>query len=135
MVLTGTYFSIGEDNETVSGFHTHIAKNPQEMLRLFPIACSLNRALSSSLPRESTAMPPGLWRVLRRVSEIVRQEMDRAGAQELMLPILQPKEIWERSGRWQAYVDEGLLFHFEDRKQAEVCLGADPRGGDYRARR
>src|SRR5258708_26234476 len=53
-------------------------------------------------------------RVLRKVSEIVREEMDRAGAQETVLPILQPLELWERTGRSQAYGD--LMFRLRDRK-------------------
>jgi prolyl-tRNA synthetase len=66
---------------------------------------------------------PAMWRVLRKITRIVREEMDRAGAQELMLPILQPREIWDQSGRWDRYVTDGILFHFDDRKQSEVCLG------------
>ena len=44
---------------------------------------------------------PAMTRVLQRVSQIVREEMNRQGAQEVLLPILQPKEIWEESGRWE----------------------------------
>ncbi len=66
---------------------------------------------------------PAMWRTLKKITQIVREEMDRAGAQELMLPIVQPREIWDQSGRWDRYVTDGILFHFEDRKQAEVCLG------------
>ena len=66
---------------------------------------------------------PAMWRTVRKVADIVREEMDRAGAQELMLPIVQPREIWDQSGRWDRYVTDGILFHLQDRKQAEVCLG------------
>ena len=66
---------------------------------------------------------PAMWRVLKKVTAIVREEMDRAGAQELMLPIVQPREIWDRSGRWDRYVSDGILFHFADRKETEICLG------------
>ena len=66
---------------------------------------------------------PPMWRTLRKISQIVREEMDRAGAQEAMLPIAQPREIWQESGRWERYIQEGLLFHFQDRKGADVCLG------------
>ena len=69
------------------------------------------------------AYPPALWRTLRKISDIVREELDRAGAQELMLPILQPRELWDASGRWSRYVADGILFHFRDRKEAELCLG------------
>ena len=66
---------------------------------------------------------PAMWRVLRKITRIVREEMDRAGAQELMLPIVQPREIWDQSGRWDRYVADGILFHFGDRRETEVCLG------------
>ena len=60
------------------------------------------------------------YRVLRRVEEIVREEMDRAGAQETLLPILQPRELWQRSGRDAAYGP--LMFRLEDRKETGFCL-------------
>jgi prolyl-tRNA synthetase len=59
-------------------------------------------------------------RVLRRIEQIVREEMDRAGAQELLLPILQPLELWERSGRDKAYGP--LMFRLLDRKETPFCL-------------
>ncbi|MFA5785589.1 MAG: proline--tRNA ligase [Actinomycetota bacterium] len=65
-------------------------------------------------------LPLGL-RVLRRVEEIVRSEMDAAGAQEVLLPVLMPRELWERTGRWEAYGPN--LFRLADRKGAEYCLG------------
>jgi prolyl-tRNA synthetase len=64
-------------------------------------------------------LPLGI-RVLHKVSEIVRQEMDRAGAQEVSLPIAQPLELWERSGRDTAYGD--LMFRLADRKDTGYCL-------------
>jgi prolyl-tRNA synthetase len=54
--------------------------------------------------------------------EIVREEMDATGALEVDLPILQPKELWVESGRWQRYIDDGILFHLEDRKSGEFAL-------------
>ena len=66
-------------------------------------------------------MPLGL-RVLRKVENIVREEMDRSGAQELLMPVTQPGELWEESGRWQLY-DEGLLLKFKDRHNRDFCLG------------
>src|ERR671937_1225545 len=59
-------------------------------------------------------------RVLRRIEQIVREEMDRAGAQELLLPILQPLEVWQRSGRDKAYGP--LMFRLRDRKETPFCL-------------
>jgi prolyl-tRNA synthetase len=60
------------------------------------------------------------YRVVRRVAQIVREEMDAAGAQELWLPIVQPLELWERSGRNATYGPE--LFRLEDRKETGFCL-------------
>jgi len=51
---------------------------------------------------------PLMWRVIRKFSQIVREELDRAGAQEVMLPIVQPKELWVSSGRWDRYVRDVL---------------------------
>lgn len=66
---------------------------------------------------------PPLKRVLDKISQIIRDEMSKAGAEEAMLAMVQPKTIWEESGRWDQYVNDGLLFHLEDRKSAELCLG------------
>ncbi len=66
---------------------------------------------------------PLLWRVLRKIEAIVREEHDRVGCQELLMPAIQPRELWEESGRWGRYVSEGILFHSKDRKGAEICLG------------
>jgi prolyl-tRNA synthetase len=60
------------------------------------------------------------YRVLRKVEQIVREEMDDAGAQEMLLPIVQPLELWERSGRDKAYGP--LMFKFLDRKETGYCL-------------
>ena len=62
------------------------------------------------------------FRSLRKMTEIVREEMDAAGALEVDLPILQPKELWVESGRWDRYMNEGILFHLKDRKDAEFAL-------------
>jgi len=66
---------------------------------------------------------PWLWRTIRKISDIVREEMNRAGGEELAMPVLQPREIWEESGRWDGYVQARILFHLLDRKEAELCLG------------
>lgn len=65
-------------------------------------------------------LPLGL-RVLRKIEAIVREEMDRAGAQELLMPMVQPAELWQQSGRWEKYGPE--LLRFKDRHQHESCLG------------
>ncbi len=66
---------------------------------------------------------PLMRRTLRKVSQIVREEMDRAGAQEVLLPILQPMELWQESGRADAYLKAGIMFHLHDRKDGHLCLG------------
>jgi len=65
-------------------------------------------------------LPLGL-RVLRKVEEIVREEMNRAGAQEVLLPGVQPAELWRESSRWEAYGKE--LLRLKDRHDREFCLG------------
>ena len=62
------------------------------------------------------------FRSLKKMIEIVREEMDATGALEVDLPILQPKELWVESGRWDRYQDEGILFHLKDRKEGEFAL-------------
>lgn len=64
---------------------------------------------------------PLMWRVLKKVENIVRKEMDNAGAQELLMPFVQPKELWEESGRWDVYGKE--LMRLRDRHNREMCLG------------
>jgi prolyl-tRNA synthetase len=67
-----------------------------------------------------TWLPLGL-RVLRKVEAIVREEMDRAGALEVLMPTVQPAELWQESGRWEQYGSELLRVH--DRHQREFCYG------------
>ncbi|XGV88550.1 MAG: proline--tRNA ligase [Limnothrix sp. BL-A-16] len=66
---------------------------------------------------------PLMWRVLQKVSQIVRQEMDATGAQECLLPQLQPAELWRESGRWDVYKAEGIAFTLSDRADRELMLG------------
>jgi len=66
-------------------------------------------------------LPIGL-RVLQKIEGIIRSEMNAAGALEVLMPVVQPSELWVESGRWQQY-DEGMLLKFSDRHQREFCLG------------
>ena len=75
------------------------------------------RRLASGL---YTWLPLGL-RVLRKVERIIREEMDRAGAQEVLMPAVQPAELWEESGRWDQFGPELLRFH--DRHDRRFCYG------------
>lgn len=67
-----------------------------------------------------TWLPLGL-RVLRKVERIVREEMDRSGAQEVLMPAVQPAELWQESGRWQQY--GGELLRLKDRHDRDFCFG------------
>ncbi|WP_414501827.1 proline--tRNA ligase [Zymobacter sp. IVIA_5232.4 C2] len=75
------------------------------------------RKLASGL---YTWLPLGL-RTLRKVERIVREEMDRAGAQELLMPCIQPGELWQESGRWEQYGPE--LLRVKDRHHRDFCVG------------
>ena len=67
---------------------------------------------------------PLMWRVLQKVSQIVREEMNATGAQECLLPQLQPAELWRESGRWDTYTKaEGIMFALQDRQERELGLG------------
>jgi prolyl-tRNA synthetase len=81
------------------------------------LRAGLIRRLASGL---FTWMPLGL-RVLRKVENVVREEMDRAGALELLMPAVQPSELWEESGRWDQYGP--LLLRMHDRHSREFCFG------------
>ncbi|MCP9849337.1 proline--tRNA ligase [Cyanobium sp. Morenito 9A2] len=67
---------------------------------------------------------PLLWRVLQKISAIVREEVNAVGGLETLLPQLQPAELWERSGRWAGYTaGEGIMFHLLDRQERAFGLG------------
>ncbi|MEQ1802173.1 MAG: proline--tRNA ligase [Gammaproteobacteria bacterium] len=80
------------------------------------LRAGLVRRLSSGL---FTWMPLGL-RVLRKVERIVREEMDRAGALEILMPAVQPAELWQETGRWDIYGD--LLLRIRDRHDRDYCF-------------
>ena len=75
------------------------------------------RILASGL---YTWLPMGL-RILRKVENIIREEMDRAGAMEVLMPAVQPAELWKESGRWEQYGPE--LLRVKDRHHREFCIG------------
>ena len=81
------------------------------------IRAGLIRKLASGL---YTWLPLGL-RVLRKVEAITREEMNKAGALEVLMPALQPAELWQETGRWQQYGPE--LARFKDRHERDFCLG------------
>lgn len=81
--------------------------------------------LRAGFMRKSTngmyTLLPLAWRVIKKIEKIIREEMDRKGAQEIMMPIMQPAEIWQESGRWGAYGAE--MIRLKDRHGHEYCLG------------
>lgn len=81
------------------------------------IRAGMIRKLTSGI---YTYLPLG-YRVIRKLERIIRQEMDRAGAQEVFMPTVQPRELWEESGRWSLYGKE--LLRFKDRNDRDCCLG------------
>ena len=60
------------------------------------------------------------WRVIQRIERIVREELDRAGAQEILMPASIPAELWQETGRWEKYGPE--LLRFKDRKGSDWCV-------------
>lgn len=81
------------------------------------LRAGLIRKLASGL---YSWMPLGL-KVLRKVENVIREEMNKSGAQELLMPVVQPSELWEESGRWAQYGPE--LLRIVDRHQRDFCLG------------
>jgi prolyl-tRNA synthetase len=95
-------------------------ENPQEadiVSHRLMIRAGMIRQLSQGL----YSYLPFAKRVLRKIKRIVREEMNRAGAQELEMPILQPKELWDQTGRWEDYGPE--MMRLEDRHDREYGLG------------
>ncbi len=90
------------------------AEIPSHQLML---RAGLIRRLGSGL---YTYLPLG-WRALRKVEQIVREEMDAAGAQEVLMPAMHPKEIWEQTGRYDAL--QNVMFRVKDRQDREMVLG------------
>ena len=81
------------------------------------IRAGMIRKLTSGI---YTYLPLG-YRVIQKLEKIVREEMNRAGAQEVYMPMVQPRELWEESGRWNHYGKE--LLRFKDRNERDCCLG------------
>ena len=92
------------------------------------LRAGLIRKLASGL---YSWMPLGL-RVLKKVEAIVREEMNRAGALEMLAPPIQPRELWEETGRWDLYGP--MMLRIKDRAEREFCYAPDRRGSDVRHR-
>lgn len=81
----------------------------------------LRAGLARQLAAGVYSLLPLGWRVCQKIERIVREEMERIGAQEFRLPALHPAELWQRSGRWQVMGEE--MFRLRDRRGSELCLG------------
>lgn len=64
---------------------------------------------------------PLAWRSIQKVEKIIREEINKTGAQEIMMPIVQPAELWQKTGRWDVFGPE--MFKLKDRNDREYCLG------------
>lgn len=97
-----------------------LKENPAEaeiISHNYMLRAGLIRQLSSGI---YTFLPVGL-RTLNKIADIVREEMNRAGGQELLMPAMQPGELWKETGRWEIYGPE--LIRLRDRRDRDFCLG------------
>jgi prolyl-tRNA synthetase len=105
----------------LSQFHLNTSKetpgDAEIVSHRLMLRAGMIRKLASGL---YTWSPLGL-RVLRKVERVVREEMDRAGALEMSMPTIQPRELWEETGRWEKF--GGQLLKIKDRKEAEYAYG------------
>ena len=105
----------------LSRFHLHTTRETPADAEIashrLMLRAGMIRRLAAGL---YTWSPLGL-RVLRRVEAVVREEMDAAGAIEMLMPSVQPRELWEESGRWEVF--GGQLLKLQDRKESWYCVG------------
>lgn len=116
LVTTG-YFETMRASQFLIATQKETPADAEVISHQLMLRAGLIRKLASGL---YNWMPMGL-RVLRKVENIVRQEMDNAGAQECLMPVVQPAELWEESGRWHQY--GGELLRMKDRHSRDFCLG------------
>jgi len=103
----------------LSQFHLHTTKETPADAELVSHQLMMRAGMIRKLAAGLYTWSPLGLRVLRKVEAIVREEMNRAGAVELLLPTIQPRELWDESGRWQKFGDQ--LLKIKDRKQADYC--------------
>jgi prolyl-tRNA synthetase len=112
---------VAADPMRLSQFHLSTSKETPADAEVVSHQLMLRAGLIRKLAAGIYTWSPLGLRVLRRVEAVVREEMDRAGAQEVLMPAIQPRELWEETGRWQKF--GGQLLKIKDRKQAEYCFG------------
>ena len=106
-----------QDLRTGGGFGTTV-RHSMKQSKL------LGRTLRE-IPKDAQSAAHALMlRTLNKISNIIREEMNTAGSEELLMPALQPRELWEETGRWERYTAvDGIMFSFKDRRGATSCLG------------
>ena len=105
----------------LSQFHLHTSKETPAEAEVISHKLMLKAGMIRKLAAGLYTWSPLGLRVLRKVERVVREEMDAAGAIELLMPSVQPRELWEETGRWQKF--GGQLLKIRDRKDAEYCYG------------
>ena len=105
----------------LSRFHLHTTKETPSDAEVVSQQLMLRAGMIRKLAAGIYTWTPLGLRVLRRVEAVVREEMDRAGALEMLMPSIQPRELWQETGRWQKF--GGQLLKLKDRKDAEFCYG------------
>ncbi len=103
----------------LSKFHLHTTKETPADAELVSHQLMMRAGMIRKLAAGLYTWSPLGLRVLRKVENVVREEMNRAGAVELLLPTIQPRELWEESGRWEKFGAQ--LLKIKDRKQADYC--------------
>ncbi|MGY0610908.1 MULTISPECIES: proline--tRNA ligase [unclassified Luteimonas] len=105
----------------LSQFHLHTEKETPAEAELISHKLMLKAGMIRKLAAGIYTWTPLGLRVLRRVEAVVREEMDAAGAIEMLMPSIQPRELWEETGRWEKF--GGQLLKIRDRKDAEYAYG------------
>lgn len=105
----------------LSHFHLSTARETPAEAEIISHQLMLRTGMIQKLAAGIYTWSPLGLRVLRRVEAVVREEMNRAGAIEMLMPSIQPRELWEETGRWEKF--GGQLLKIEDRKKAEYCYG------------
>ena len=105
----------------LSRFHLHTTRETPADAELVSHQLMLRTGMIRKLAAGIYTWTPLGLRVLRKVEAVVREEMDRAGAIELLMPTVQPAELWQETGRWQKF--GGQLLKIRDRKEADYCYG------------
>ena len=105
----------------LSQFHLHTSKDTPAEAEIASHRLMLKAGMIRKLAAGLYTWSPLGLRVLRKVERVVREEMERAGAIEVLMPAVQPRELWEETGRWEKF--GGQLLKLQDRKEAWYCVG------------